>query len=291
MPGYNHSTIWTDSQKMSNQNYQVHYYKNKDFKSVALHAHDFFETYLFIKGNATYIVEHNRYILSPGDILIIPPNTLHQLYIRDSSEEYERYVLWLNANYIDSLSSSKTNLAQQLSEVKTSNNYLIHNAQLSTTVCKLMKELILLDNDHSFGMDIASNIAITNILLSINKYLLSGIDNITLTYNTKSQNPRISEIISLVDNNLAGDLTLDNIANQLFISKYYLTRLFKNETGTPLHQYIVKKRLVYAKELINQNMPISKVFQKAGFSDYSHFFRAFKNEFHVTPKEYLLLKL
>lgn len=53
-----------------------------------------------------------------------------------------------------------------------------------------------------------------------------------------------------------------------------------------IHKYIKLKRLIKAKELIRQNLPITEVYIKSGFGDYSNFFRAFKLEYGITPKEY-----
>ena len=56
--------------------------------------------------------------------------------------------------------------------------------------------------------------------------------------------------------------------------------------GIPLHQYILKKRLQASKNAILSDQPISRVFQQYGFRDYTSFFRAFKKEYGVSPKEF-----
>ena len=88
--------------------------------------------------------------------------------------------------------------------------------------------------------------------------------------------------------NLSKELTLDILAKQTFLNKYYLARLFKEETSSTIYQYIIKKRLLLSKKLIDNKIPIIRVYLLAGFNDYSNFFKSFKNEFGITPKQYYL---
>ena len=73
-----------ENQQMSATTFEVHHKKDKDFKTVEMHSHDFSEVYFFLQGSATYIIEDCKYALRPGDVLIIPPNKLHQLEDRKS---------------------------------------------------------------------------------------------------------------------------------------------------------------------------------------------------------------
>ena len=67
------------------------------------------------------------------------------------------------------------------------------------------------------------------------------------------------------------------------IRKYYMMRLFKQETGYTLGQYISQKRLLLAKELLSTGAPGTQVCYDCGFKDYSTFSRAYKQLFGVTP--------
>lgn len=73
----------------------------------------------------------------------------------------------------------------------------------------------------------------------------------------------------------------------IFVSKYHITREFKKYTGFTFHQYVMKKKLIYAKHLLREYRSSSAVYSKSGFSSYPHFLKAFKREFGITPKEFL----
>lgn len=278
---------WTSSQLMTNNSYELMHYLNKDFKTVNLHSHDFYELYFFISGNASYIIENGHYRLKSGDILLISPNNLHQLDINDTLETYERIVLWLNPRYVARLSSQNTNLALCFDLCNQGKNFLIRDNTLSEEIKFALFSLYNRPDD--FGKDIFAEIQIKNILLKLCLYLSDEKKEKTKNLYTKKTNPMISKVIEFIDNNLEKPLTLENIAEVAIVNKFYLSRLFKEETNTTLHQYILKKRLVLAKKLLEQNYPVIELYLKCGFNDYSHFFRAFKNEFGITPKKYLTL--
>ncbi len=277
---------WTLSQLMSNNSYEIMHYCNKDFQKVSLHSHDFFELYFFISGNASYIIENGHYRLKSGDILLIPPNTLHQLDINDSKETYERIVLWINPRYISKLSSASTNLGICYENCIKTKNYLLRDDILSQEIRFAL--FALYNCSKEYGADIFAEIQIKTILLKLSRYSINPNNKEVASY-TKKPHSVIQKTVDYIDNNLDKNLSLDILAEKVFVNKYHLSRLFKKETNTTLHQYILKKRLVLSKQLIEQNYPIIELYLKCGFSDYSHFFRAFKQEFGITPKKYLAL--
>ena len=89
-----------------------------------------------------------------------------------------------------------------------------------------------------------------------------------------------------IDDNLEKELSLEYLSGKFLISKYHIAHIFKANTGISIHQYIMKKRLIACKEAILNNHSISKEYQMFGFKDYSSFYRAFKKEFGISPKEY-----
>ena len=97
---------------------------------------------------------------------------------------------------------------------------------------------------------------------------------------------QIEKILKYINNNLCTDLSIEFLSQKFYISKYYLMHKFKKETGYTLHNYVMQKRLLIAKDLIKSGEPITKTYIQCGFNDYSCFLRSFKNIFHKSPNDF-----
>ena len=277
--------INNELQLMSKKTFEVNHKKDKDFKKVEMHSHDFYELYFFLHGKASYIVDERKYSLSAGDVLLISPSNLHQLNIKDTSESYERIVLWINPEYLNEISTESTDLSVCFKIANDEAMHLIRNNKLSIYLKDEFRSLINNDNKRVYGSDIESEIHLKNILIKISEYLLNIDESIDLS----KENKIVTSAIDYINSHLMDDLSLDLLSKELFINKYYLSHLFKEHTNISPHKYILKRRLMQSKELIKKGNKINSVYKECGFKDYTHFFKAFKDEYKLTPKEYQLL--
>ena len=98
--------------------------------------------------------------------------------------------------------------------------------------------------------------------------------------------PLFSQICDHIHTHLSENLSLEVLAEQFFVSKYYIAHTFKENMGLSTHQYILKKRLHASKGSILAGMPLNEVSDNYGFQNYATFFRAFKKEFGISPREF-----
>lgn len=93
--------------------------------------------------------------------------------------------------------------------------------------------------------------------------------------------------MNYIDLHYLENITLEDIANHLFISRKYLNNVFKKETNFTVKNYIIHRRIIQAKlYLRDQNASVQEAFSSSGFSDYSNFFKHFKKIVGMTPKQY-----
>ena len=98
-----------------------------------------------------------------------------------------------------------------------------------------------------------------------------------------SSDSQVEELLRHINRHLNEDLSIDSLADRFFFSKYHMMRKFKEETGYTIHNYIVNKRLLMARSLISQNVPVIKAAAQSGFKDYTTFVRAYKKQFGAPP--------
>lgn len=274
--------VYSTRQHMLSSDYEIFHYKNTELTGVSLHHHDFYECYFFISGDVTYQIEGKMYYLKPGDIILINTNELHQAIINSKNIAYERIVLWMNKDFLKGLSNSKTDLTQCF-ESKEKSNVLRTDFETQKNIRLVLNKIISLQQDKGFGYELLYTAYITELVVYINN--MAYMEDASLNIDIRKSN-LIDGIIDYINSHLEEDITIDELAENSYLSKFHLSREFKKHTGTTIHRYIVQKKLILAKELILDQMSVMDVYKKCGFGDYSNFFRAFKNEYGVTPKQF-----
>lgn len=96
----------------------------------------------------------------------------------------------------------------------------------------------------------------------------------------------LKEVQAYIDRYFQDAISLETVAQHFFISKEHLSRIFKTFTGENLSDYILRRRMEKAKELIMEHgLPIKYAAEMSGYTDLAYFYRVFKKHFGVTPGE------
>ncbi len=275
---------YDERQYMRCRDYEFFHYEDRVVRNIEFHHHDFYEVYFLFSGNVSYIIDSRSYSMKPGDILLINPKKIHKPVFQEYIGLYERMVLWINPDFIKKISTENSNLLTCFENAFREKRSLIRT---STSAPSLIKPLLLKlhasINSDEFGSDILRLGYLTEVLVMLNR-LHSTHDTKKLEADIEIN--RLAErVTDFVEKNIDRDITLDMLSNELFVSKFHLSREFKRYTGCTIHKYIMQKRLIYARELIRKKIPITQVYLKCGFNDYSSFLRAFKAEYDITPKQ------
>lgn len=276
--------IFDPRQSMTKNEFEIFHYRDAKFEGVPVHQHDFYEIYFFISGNVEYNVEGKSYHLKSGDILLINPLELHQPRIKPYQSAYERIVLWINKNYLFSLCSNKTSLTRCFDNTnpKHSNLIRLSQSQQSQLLSKL-EDLLSESKEENYGSDLVCRAILTKILVELNRISIGTKSEEVI----KTSSPLISNVLEYINIHYCEKLSLSSVADEFFVSKYYLSHAFNSVVGTSLHRYITLKRLINAKQMLSSGIKPTTTAEACGFGDYAGFYRAFTAEYGITPKKFI----
>ena len=257
------------------EDFRLFHINDQTKKDFSYHYHDFHKIIVFISGKVTYHIEGKAYHLKPRDILLVSQGAIHKPEI-DPSVPYERYIFWIR----DDLSCQELNTCFQKANDR-SFNLVRADSALQERLKDLLPEIEqTLQNKH-FGDTVLRNALFTQFMIYINRiFLRTSSSPDKKTYSSETQ---VEQLLKYINRNLSENLSIDQLANRFFFSKYHMMRKFKNETGYTIHNYITSKRLLMARSLISQGMPVMKAAQASGFHDYTTFVRAYKKQFGKAP--------
>jgi len=140
------------------------------------------------------------------------------------------------------------------------------------------------DKGQGFANELYTEILFIEFMILLNRALMT---NQLEKLHEATYDPKVQLVLEYINSHLDEDLTVDLLADTVFVSKYHLMRKFKAETGYSVHQYISSKRLLLARELLSTtSAPITDICFQCGFKDYSTFSREFKKQFKVSAREY-----
>ena len=86
-----------------------------------------------------------------------------------------------------------------------------------------------------------------------------------------------------IDQHLTEEISIEQLAEQCYLSKFHMMRLFRQETGQSIYEYLTLKRLLKARELIVQGESATESCYSVGFRSYSSFTRSYAKYFGSTP--------
>lgn len=257
------------------------------YKSFPLHWHEEIEIVYVYSGKARYSVDFNDYIVEKGDVLIVPPSSLHSFEQIDEEEFIAATLIinqkMLNSNFIDACSTKYI--------MPIFNNEIFlrvivkHYEKYSEYLGKTIENII----EQHLNKGIAYELKIKILLLEFIHYfyendLYSKIENNKLNIRTSTQ---IRRIINYIEEYYGEKILLEDLAGCANMSVYHMAHIFKKITGKTPNEYINDFRLTKATDkLINEDSSILTIAMECGYNNISYFNKVFKNKLGITPKEY-----
>ena len=260
-----------------NENYHYFHLRDTAGQERSYHFHEFDKIVLLLSGRVDYTVESVTYSLRPWDVLLVRHHAIHRAVI-DQSEPYDRVILYLDRRFFER-SLPGSGLMDCFEWADKSGQYLLApDEEQKKALASALTAYEAVSADRDLGAQLLRDSCLIQFMVYINRLSVSA-----SSAPETPQDEKIAQILSYINENLNRELTVDQLAELVYLSRYHFMRLFKAQTGTTVHAYVRQKRLLSAARLIREGVPAGQAAVECGFNDYSAFSRAFRESFGVSP--------
>ena len=231
------------------------------------HIHDAWELLFLIRGDITYKVEGQSYLLRKGDLVLTRPSVFHHIQ-PNSSETYERFNVIFDGDFLPN--EVLLGIPEGVDVFGFSSNVRVFD---------------ILDKIDFYATKLDENILKPLVGCLIRELIYNTVIPNNYVAGQNASNPLINKAVDYIDRNLATISNIDEICDALYITKSHLHHLFGSFMRVTPKQYITSKRLLLAQRMIRSGSKVTEVSGAVGFDDYATFFRNYKKHFGYSPSE------
>ncbi len=272
---------------MQQTNYEKQGYLLEDFRLFHLkgpggirtdyHYHEFCKLLLLLSGSGSYWIEGQKYALRPGDVVLVGNGCVHRPDF-DPETPYERIIIYISPDFLRRFSAEDCDLRDCFFG---RTGPVLRSAQGSRQLWILAKELEKELSGEEYGRVLLSQSALLRLLVQIARDLRQN--DALRPAPAQPRDSRVAAIMAYIQSHLTEDLNIDTIAEEFYLSKFHMMRLFRSCTGSSINTYITQQRLHLARELISGGMSATESCFRAGFGSYSSFTRTYGKYYGTTP--------
>lgn len=224
-----------------------------------------------------------------------------EMQIRESQPHYNKYPIELEKELIASVQMGDKNQAKQIINRFLNEIFSYASGDLEIVKAKLYEFTAFLSRSaveagaplatltgviRKSSLLLLENADFSDICRETVEILDGFIDAVYESRGKKNTSEHLYKAIQYINAHYFEDLNLDILAQNVFVSSYYLSHLFRREMGVTFSDYLTKVRVSRAKELLMEGRSVEDVSECVGYRDGNYFIKIFKKYVGVTPSKY-----
>ncbi|WP_059102633.1 AraC family transcriptional regulator [Shouchella shacheensis] len=266
---------------------QLNFHYMQDWKNEEafdFHSHEQAEIYYFHGGKCTYLIGDEILSLHPGDLILMHGLTLHRPKLFDG-EPYIRSTLHFEQQYFHTILQpmGRVDLLSPFSSLKTLR--LTFKGEGKAQLEGILQSIHECQKRNDAQASFRFQLLFMDLLSFLAPYCIKPLRERRVPTSEKEKN--VQNVVSFIENHYMEDVRLENLQESLHLSKYHLSKIFKEVTGVTISKYLYQRRINQAKvEFMLGDVSVTDVSYKIGFKYPSHFTKVFKQLTGMTPEHY-----
>jgi len=245
------------------------------------HSHDYPELAYILSGSGKYRIDGKIYEVTEGDLLIFNPGTMHQALVGEGDTRTTEFFVGFTDIQIGDCEKNTVPLPCEGAIYHT-------KGELKQKLFKLCASIEAENAVYRQGRYFMLKAYLIQMLLFIVREQTESVE-VKTGYSFESVNKKyvVEQIVNYFEDHYAEKISLDQIAENMYLSPFYISKIFKSETGDAPIRHLINIRLEKAKELLEQgwNGSIQEVAAEVGYDDAYHFSKLFKKRYGVSPSQ------
>ena len=263
--------------------YEAFHAMNETVTPQAYHCHDYYELYIHVRGGQYFGLDNDLYLLEPNEMIILPPFSMHGIIFEKPAPTYERAYLNLSPETLQVLGCDQIDLNSYFQSFAAEGRIMIHLTQDEADRC-----LSVLDQLQNYvgSDDPVERYAHYALILNFLSTVCYALRRTAATASPITSGNVIQDVLSYINHHYTESLKISDLAKRFNISDSFLAHRFAKFTNRSVYDYILYRRIMLAKEIINTDATLNTIAYQCGFNDYSNFLRMFTKIVGKSPAEY-----
>ena len=247
------------------------------------HRHDFIEIGIILDGEGEFSVDDKVFPVRKGDLLLFNPGMLHQSRrINEKEPATEFYagfsnIHFLNMEYNQILFPHRTFLLRPKEKT------FLH-------LTRLAESMMAESRSTQPGRYFMLKSYLTQMILLLYREQAEQQNSAASGFIFESTGKKyvVEKIVDYLEDHYTEKISLDQIAQNMYLSPFYISRIFKSEVGDTPINYLINLRMEKARQLLQEkpNCSVQEIALQVGYDDAYHFSKLFKKHFGQSPSQY-----